>query len=131
MATSPKLQPQQKTTLNQAHFNYENNKWPSLSWCDDLEEDTLDVEVTKASAFDPVVGGRNSTRSSSSRSSGSTGFYEQLEMSPTNSLSPHAFVRPFFATLKNSCRKSTHLRKCCEINRSMLSLFIKMIISIC
>ena len=72
-----------------SHFNYEN--WPSLSFLEDLEEE--DVEVTKASAFDPVVGGRNqSTRSSSSRSSGSTGFYEAVEMSPTNSLSPHAFV---------------------------------------
>ena len=72
------------------HFNYEN--WPSLSFLEDLDEE--DVEVTKASAFDPVVGkGRTqSTRSSSARSSGSTGFYESVEMSPTNSLSPHAFV---------------------------------------
>merc|ERR1712012_30425 len=71
------------------HFNYEN--WPSLSFLEDLDEE--DVEVTKASAFDPVVGkGRTqSTRSSSARSSGSTGFYESVEMSPTNSLSPHAF----------------------------------------
>ena len=78
-----------KSTMDR-HLNHEINTWPSLSWIEELEEE--DVEVTKASAFDPVVGGRNSTRSSSSRSSGSTGFYEAVEMSPTNSLSPHAFV---------------------------------------
>ena len=88
--SSYSLHHQQSKHKSDRHFNYEN--WPSLSFLEDLDEE--DVEVTKASAFDPVVGkGRNqSTRSSSARSSGSTGFYESVEMSPTNSLSPHAFV---------------------------------------
>jgi len=87
--SSYSLHHQQSKHKSDRHFNYEN--WPSLSFLEDLDEE--DVEVTKASAFDPVVGkGRNqSTRSSSARSSGSTGFYESVEMSPTNSLSPHAF----------------------------------------
>ena len=69
-----------------------------LSFLGDSNDDEIDVEVTKAAAgeankFDPTVGGRFSTpRSSSSRSSGSTGFYEAVEYSPTNSLSPYAFV---------------------------------------
>jgi len=75
------------------------------SYFDDLENEDLenDVEVSKAAAmneknfgnkiFDPVVGGRHTNRSSSSRSSaGSTGFYDTLELSPTTSLSPFAFV---------------------------------------
>ena len=88
--SSYSLHHQQSKHKSDRHFNYEN--WPSLSFLEDLDEE--DVEVTKASAFDPVVGkGRTqSTRSSSARSSGSTGFYESVEMSPTNSLSPHAFV---------------------------------------
>jgi len=71
--------------------------WTSLSFLDDsndeLSEAAADFEVAKnAKVFDPVVGGRNSTRSSSSRSSGSTGCSDQaLESSPTNSLSPYAF----------------------------------------
>merc|ERR1712018_254644 len=76
----------------------ENNQHFSLFFLDDSNDELEDVEVTKAVAkngkfFDPVVGGRNSTRSSSSRSSaGSTGFSDQvLESSPTNSLSPYAF----------------------------------------
>ena len=80
----------------------ENNQHFSLSFLDDSNDELEDVEVTKAVAksgkfFDPVVGGRNSTRSSSSRSSaGSTGFSDQvLESSPTNSLSPYAFVSEY------------------------------------
>ena len=78
--------------------------WATLSFLDDSNDELEDVEVTKVAKnaksntlnnfFDPVVGGRNSTRSSSSRSSaGSTGCSDQaLESSPTNSLSPYAFV---------------------------------------
>lgn len=78
--------------------------WATLSFLDDSNDELEDVEVTKVAKnaksntlsnnfFDPVVGGRNSTRSSSSRSSaGSTGCSDQaLESSPTNSLSPYAF----------------------------------------
>ena len=70
----------------------------SLSFLDHLDSGDEDVEVTKNtnitgySKFDPVVGGRNSTRSSSSRSSGSTGFYEAVELSPVSSISPQNFV---------------------------------------
>jgi len=77
------------------HFSLSN--WTTLSFLDDsndeLSEAAADFEVAKnAKVFDPVVGGRNSTRSSSSRSTGSTGCSDQaLESSPTNSLSPYAF----------------------------------------
>ena len=71
----------------------------SLSFLDHLDSGDEDVEVTKNTnitggnfKFDPVVGGRNSTRSSSSRSSGSTGFYEAVELSPVSSISPQNFV---------------------------------------
>ena len=82
--------------------------WATLSFLDDSNDELEDVEVTKVAKnaksntlnnfFDPVVGGRNSTRSSSSRSSaGSTGCSDQaLESSPTNSLSPYAFVSTYF-----------------------------------
>ena len=94
---------------SERHFYQE---WPSLSFLEDFnaqdtEED--DVEVTKVDAagnagsnkFDPVVGGRFSQytpRSSSSRSSGSTGFYEAVELSPTSSLSPNlaSVTFPYF-----------------------------------
>lgn len=76
-----------------AHFCPER----TLSFLEDSNDDD-DVEVTKAASnkfFDPVVGGRHSVRSSSSRSSaGSTGFFDNLELSPTSSLSPYAFVSP-------------------------------------
>lgn len=90
------------------HTNSDSNQhfspnWATLSFLDDSNDELEDVEVTKVAKnaksntlnnfFDPVVGGRNSTRSSSSRSSaGSTGCSDQaLESSPTNSLSPYAF----------------------------------------
>ena len=95
------------------HTNSDSNQhfspnWATLSFLDDSNDELEDVEVTKVAKnaksntlnnfFDPVVGGRNSTRSSSSRSSaGSTGCSDQaLESSPTNSLSPYAFVSTFF-----------------------------------
>ena len=94
---------------NTVHTNSDLNQhfspnWATLSFLDDSNDELEDVEVTKVAKnaksntlnnfFDPVVGGRNSTRSSSSRSSaGSTGCSDQaLESSPTNSLSPYAFV---------------------------------------
>ena len=92
--------------------------WTSLSFLDDsndeLSEAAADFEVAKnAKVFDPVVGGRNSTRSSSSRSSGSTGCSDQaLESSPTNSLSPYAFVSSFITItllLREQLDKSQHL----------------------
>ena len=74
-----------------------------LSFLDHLDSGDEDVEVTKNITdprFDPVVGGRNSTpRSSSSRSSGSTGFYEAVELSPANSMSPQHFVSIFYSYL--------------------------------
>ena len=90
--------------------NFDSNQHftQSLSFLDDSNDELDDVEVTKvaknAKFFDPVVGGRNSTRSSSSRSSaGSTGFSDQvLESSPTNSLSPYAFVSYFFTNFSLS-----------------------------
>ena len=95
------------------HTNSDSNQhfspnWATLSFLDDSNDELEDVEVTKVAKnaksntlnnfFDPVVGGRNSTRSSSSRSSaGSTGCSDQaLESSPTNSLSPYAFVSTYF-----------------------------------
>ena len=95
------------------HTNSDSNQhfspnWATLSFLDDSNDELEDVEVTKVAKnaksntlnnfFDPVVGGRNSTRSSSSRSSaGSTGCSDQaLESSPTNSLSPYAFVSTIF-----------------------------------
>ena len=94
------------------HTNSDSNQhfspnWATLSFLDDSNDELEDVEVTKVAKnaksntlnnfFDPVVGGRNSTRSSSSRSSaGSTGCSDQaLESSPTNSLSPYAFVSTY------------------------------------
>jgi len=85
------------TENNQSENQHFSPNWTSLSFLDDsndeLSEAAADFEVAKnAKVFDPVVGGRNSTRSSSSRSSGSTGCSDQaLESSPTNSLSPYAF----------------------------------------
>ena len=98
------------------HTNSDSNQhfspnWATLSFLDDSNDELEDVEVTKVAKnaksntlnnfFDPVVGGRNSTRSSSSRSSaGSTGCSDQaLESSPTNSLSPYAFVSTLFLKL--------------------------------
>ena len=78
--------------------HFELNWQSSLSFVETLDSGEEDVEVTKNITernnfkFDPVVGGRNSTRSSSSRSSGSTGFYEAVELSPVNSMSPQHFV---------------------------------------
>ena len=103
------------------HTNSDSNQhfspnWATLSFLDDSNDELEDVEVTKVAKnaksntlnnfFDPVVGGRNSTRSSSSRSSaGSTGCSDQaLESSPTNSLSPYAFVSTIFFTFLSKIR---------------------------
>ena len=92
MATSSPFFTESSTSGQPGHLFPD---WSCLSFLD--ESDDNDVEVSKTASnryFDPVVGGRNSTRSSSSRSSaGSTGFYESVqETSPSTSLSPYAFV---------------------------------------
>ena len=101
--------------LNQ-HFS---PNWATLSFLDDSNDELEDVEVTKVAKnaksntlnnfFDPVVGGRNSTRSSSSRSSaGSTGCSDQaLESSPTNSLSPYAFVSSYLTNFFSVKKKQS------------------------
>jgi hypothetical protein len=118
---------------NTVHTNSDLNQhfspnWATLSFLDDSNDELEDVEVTKVAKnaksntlnnfFDPVVGGRNSTRSSSSRSSaGSTGCSDQaLESSPTNSLSPYAFVS-IYLTIFFSLKKWLNIyfyKFCCK-----------------
>lgn len=96
-SSSPWLQQTQTIGFNQENSSSKFDlDWASpLSFLDHLDSGDEDVEVTKNITgnfkFDPVVGGRNSTRSSSSRSSGSTGFYEAVELSPVSSISPQHF----------------------------------------
>lgn len=72
--------------------------WPSLSFLeDDLEENAEIIQNTRK--FDPVVGARNSTTSTASVRSGSSGFFDALEVSPSSSVSPIVQVC-FFCQIK-------------------------------
>ena len=125
------------------HTNSDSNQhfspnWATLSFLDDSNDELEDVEVTKVAKnaksntlnnfFDPVVGGRNSTRSSSSRSSaGSTGCSDQaLESSPTNSLSPYAFVSIYLTNLFPENLLNFYFYRFCSktISISRLSLIL-------